>query len=187
MNNTPNFIEIYDNALSQEQCKQIITEFELDKINQEAGKCGDGVVETIKKSTDIIHFINDGSLTSEIITSNLKKPLEDYKTKYPEINLLYYWNVCPDYHIQRYYPNEGYFSPHAEVSDGNVGNRVLVWMFYLNDVDDGGTKFTNYNKIVDAKEGRLVLWSPSWTHTHHGIISSTKTKYIATGWYTFIN
>ena len=29
---TPNFIEIYDDVLSEEQCKQIITEFELDKI-----------------------------------------------------------------------------------------------------------------------------------------------------------
>ena len=65
--------------------------------------------------------------------------------------------------------------------------RVLVWMFYLNDVNDGGTRFTNYNKIINATKGRLVLWTPYWTHTHHGIISRTQTKYIATGWYSFIN
>ena len=72
---TPNFIEIYDDVLSEEQCKQIITEFELDKINQEAGRCGDGVVETIKKSTDIVHDIDDGSLTSSIISSALSLSL----------------------------------------------------------------------------------------------------------------
>ena len=184
---TPNFIEIYDDVLSEEQCKQIIIEFELDKINQEAGRCGDGVVETIKKSTDIVHDIDDGSLTSLIISSALGKPLEDYKKKYPEINQIYWWNICPDFHVQRYYPNEGYFCPHAEVTDTQSGMRVLVWMFYLNDVNDGGTRFTNYNKIINATKGRLVLWTPYWTHTHHGIISSTQTKYIATGWYSFIN
>ena len=183
---TPNFIEIYDDVLSQEQCKQIITEFELDKINQEAGQCGDGVVEIIKKSTDIVHNVDDGSVTSSIILSALNKPLEDYKKKYPEINQIYWWNISPKFHIQRYYPNEGYFYPHAEVTDISSAMRVLVWMFYLNDVNDGGTKFTNYNKIINATKGRLVLWTPYWTHTHHGIISSTQTKYIATGWYSFI-
>ena len=44
MKNTPNFIEIYDDVLSQNQCRQIITEFELDKISQEAGRCGEGVL-----------------------------------------------------------------------------------------------------------------------------------------------
>ena len=73
MNKTPNFIEIYDNALSQEQCRQIITEFELDNISQGAGKCGDGIVDNVKKSTDIIHIIHDSSLASSIIKTNIKK------------------------------------------------------------------------------------------------------------------
>ena len=58
---------------------------------------------------------------------------------------------------------------------------------YLNNVNDGGTRFTNFNIDIEAIEGRLVLWSPYWTHIHHGIISSTKTKYIATGWYSFVD
>ena len=145
-----------------------------------------GFVTNIKKSTDIVHNVDDGSVTSSIILSALNKPLEDYKKKYPEINQIYWWNISPKFHIQRYYPNEGYFYPHAEVTDISSAMRVLVWMFYLNDVNDGGTKFTNYNKIINATKGRLVIWTPYWTHTHHGIISSTQTKYIATGWYSFI-
>ena len=187
MTNTPNFIEIYDNVLSHEQCRQIITEFELDKINQEAGKCGDGVVENVKKSTDIIHILHDDSLSSKIIGSNIGKYLEDYKKKYPEIDNICSWEFHPDYHIQRYKPNEGYYAAHCEVTaPGHFANRVLVWMYYLNNVNNGGTRFTNYDMDIDAKEGRLVMWTPYWTHTHHGIISSTETKYIATGWYSFV-
>ena len=136
MTNTPNFIEIYDNVLSHEQCRQIITEFELDKINQEAGKCGDGVVENVKKSTDIIHYLNDGSLASSIINFALAQPLDHYKKKYPEIDKIATWSFHPDYHVQRYRPNEGYFEPHCEVmGTGYSANRVLVWMYYLNDVN----------------------------------------------------
>mgnify|MGYP001253549513 FL=1 len=58
-------------------------------------------------------------------------------------------------------------------------------MFYLNDVPDGGTNFPTYNMTTDAVEGRLVLWPPYWTHAHHGIVSHTQVKYIATGWFAF--
>ena len=183
---TPNFIEIYDDVLSEEQCTQIITEFELDKINQQAGRCGLGVLEKVKKSTDIIHTIDDNSLTSSIIKSTMVTHLNDYKKKYPEIDAITEWIFYPAYHVQRYKPNEGYFAPHCEVTATSVAYRVLVWMLYLNTINNGGTKFTNYDKTIESKKGRLVLWPAYWTHTHHGIISSTQTKYIATGWFKFL-
>jgi len=59
-------------------------------------------------------------------------------------------------------------------------------MIYLNTVSDGGgTKFTCYDETINAEEGRLVIWPASWTHTHHGCVSPTEHKYIATGWYSF--
>ena len=51
--------------------------------------------------------------------------------------------------------------------------------------DQGGTHFTNYDVTTDAVEGRLVIWPAYWTHTHHGVMSPSQTKYIATGWYEF--
>ena len=58
-------------------------------------------------------------------------------------------------------------------------------MFYLNSVDDGGTLFPLYDIGIKAVEGRLVIWPAYWTHAHRGQISQTKTKYIATGWFSF--
>ena len=52
--------------------------------------------------------------------------------------------------------------------------------------DDGGTKFPQYDLITDAVVGRVVIWTTSWTHFHHGIVSKTQRKYIATGWYSFV-
>ena len=60
----------------------------------------------------------------------------------------------------------------------------MVWMIYLNTVTkDGGTYFSNYDKTINAVQGRLVIWPAYWTHTHRGVISTEQIKYIATGWF----
>ena len=58
-------------------------------------------------------------------------------------------------------------------------------MVYLNSVPDGGTMFMEQDSIIEAKEGRVVIWPAFWTHTHKSQISNTQKKYIATGWYTY--
>ena len=65
-------------------------------------------------------------------------------------------------------------------------DRCLVFMTYLNDVEDGGTSFKYQNINMPAKKGLTVLWPAYWTHTHKGVISFTKEKYIATGWLNYI-
>ena len=39
------------------------------------------------------------------------------------------------------------------------------------------------NLIEEAKKGNLVIWPAEFTHMHKGVISKTKEKYIATGWF----
>ena len=59
-------------------------------------------------------------------------------------------------------------------------------MFYLNTVTDGGgTYWDNYNLLINAVKGRLVIWPAYFTHFHKGIVSKTETKYIATGWFQY--
>ena len=38
---------------------------------------------------------------------------------------------------------------------------------------------------VEAKKGLTLIWPATWTHTHRGIVSNDKEKYIVTGWYSF--
>ena len=74
------------------------------------------------------------------------------------------------------------------VDNTTLGNarRLLVFMTYLNDVDDGGTEFKYQNITTPAKKGLTLIWPAPWTHTHRGQISYTKTKYITTGWFSYI-
>tara|TARA_R100000353_G_scaffold104150_1_gene75257 strand:- start:1474 stop:2079 length:606 start_codon:yes stop_codon:yes gene_type:complete len=187
MKQFPNFISIYDNALTKNECELIINEFESNKDIQVEGKSGNYEIQPkVKKSIDIGYRMNDNSVTSSILSKSLNHHIELYKEEYPDLtNLIYPWECMNLYNIQKYLPKGGYFSRHCEVASIVTSNRVLVWMFYLNTVPNGGTLFPSYEIGTNAVQGRLVLWPAYWTHGHKGQISDTHIKYIATGWHIF--
>ena len=79
--------------------------------------------------------------------------------------------------------NQGFKTWHCENNgDISIINRNLVFMIYLNNVDNGGTDFLYQHHKEEAVAGNLVIWPAFWTHTHRGVISSTDKKYIVTGW-----
>ena len=94
------------------------------------------------------------------------------------------WEMIENYNTQHYKKGEGFFKWHYERgADAEMNwRRSLVFMTYLNDVEDGGTEFLNQNCEVKARKGLTLVWPADWTHTHRGIISQTKEKTIITGW-----
>ena len=69
---------------------------------------------------------------------------------------------------------------------GDVGRRLLVFMTYLNDVEDGGeTEFLYQNLKVKPEKGKTLIWPSEWTHTHRGLTSKSESKFIVTGWFEF--
>ena len=186
-----NFIEVYDNVLTSEMCKEIIHFFDV--APPEIKNWGEtfltqsnlGVNKNVKDSTDITMNFNQWTEPNQIIISALRIYTEKYKEKHTETENVAGWRLTELYNIQKYEPTQGYHFPHCECANGDT-RRILAWMIYLNTVTDkGGTRFTNYDIITDAVEGRLLIWPAYWTHTHHGVASPTQTKYIATGWFEF--
>lgn len=168
-------------------CDDLITFFEEQKQLQVPGKVGYNsgvkVDERVKKSIDI-PLIWDMKI-SQRYTMELQKVLEQYKVKYPESDNVPKY-VIEDVNIQKYPLNGGYYDWHCERSSNPAMNRHLVFMTYLNDVnDEGGTEFKYQELTVTPKKGLTLIWPVDWTHTHRGIPSPTEIKYIATGWYKF--
>ena len=96
------------------------------------------------------------------------------------------WDWTSPYNIQHYKKGEGFYKWHYERMSNNdeEWRRSLVFMTYLNDVDDGGTEFLNQKCEVKARKNLTLIWPSDWTHTHRGVISQTKEKTIITGWIT---
>ena len=185
------FIEVYDNALTPEMCKEIMEFFdgappELKHSGQVYKDSWDiSVDKSYKDSTDVWMNFHNWTEPDKMIASTLLTHIGKYREVHPEIDNVSTWELAELYNIQKYEPEQAYHAPHCECLDGTTP-RILAWMLYLNTVTDkGGTHFTNYDITTDAVEGRLVIWPAYWTHTHHGIASPTQIKYIATGWYEF--
>ena len=178
------FINVYDNALSSEQSKQIIEHFESYK--EYDYKKSEYKKEERECATIGMVFDKDiYEPTNNIIRDALLQYTKEYVKDNPELN-----SVCPfqpyyGFNIQRYKPNQCYHLSHTE-NNGAFYERMMVWSIYLNTVTDGGgTYYTQYDKTIDAVEGRLVIWPAYWTHFHNGVVSKSQTKYIATGWYIY--
>lgn len=91
-------------------------------------------------------------------------------------------DMLSPYNIQWYKPNEGFPKLHCErAHTDEAQHRVLVFMTYLNDVEDGGTLFPSQNIKLEAKKGDTWIWPADFTHPHKGQIVNAH-KYIATGW-----
>tara|TARA_B100000131_G_scaffold155727_1_gene151168 strand:- start:1228 stop:1821 length:594 start_codon:yes stop_codon:yes gene_type:complete len=84
-------------------------------------------------------------------------------------------------------PHEGYHTFHSEVGSLDSLNRYLVWLCYLNDVEEGGeTEFLYQGVKVKPETGKMLIWPAQWTHTHRGNPIYKGEKYYATGWFNYI-
>ena len=189
------FIEVYQNALSDVVCDELIRLFEQNTQLHTDGYAGRKLDPTVKKSREIAldyaHILNTSS--DKVIPwqdpvvkffEQLNTCLESYKEKYSFLQKTGGFLIDGgQINFQRYLPGEGFYEWHCD-SD-NSDDRELVFMCYLNNVPDGGTEFGHGLGSLEARKGDIILWPPHWTHPHRGIISQTQTKYILTGWLTF--
>tara|TARA_B100001778_G_scaffold273193_1_gene235561 strand:- start:45 stop:629 length:585 start_codon:yes stop_codon:yes gene_type:complete len=181
------FLEVYDDTLSKEECDKLIKDFE--DVSPLSGRKFYETGESQQKySTTLYSDTRDGLFKAFNIPTNisLQKGIEAYKEKYSFLNDISLWSCWRYYNIQKYEEGQGYYRLHCEhdSADTSGSYRILAWMIYLNDAECG-TEFPYQNKILDAKAGRLVIWPAAWSHPHKGVTPNKGLKYIATGWYNF--
>ncbi|HCP13571.1 MAG TPA: proline hydroxylase [Planctomycetaceae bacterium] len=92
---------------------------------------------------------------------------------------------------QRYEKSSGgYPYVHSEVypdlPDNEALHRVLLFMFYLNDVEVGGETEFYYQQVrISPRAGRMVIAPAYFTHSHCGHVPQSGHKYILTSWILF--
>lgn len=90
-------------------------------------------------------------------------------------------------HYQRGVGNFGHWHseqyPHPADPSQKSLHRVLLWLLYLNDVEEGGeTEFFYQGVKLKPKKGSLVVAPCGFTHTHRGNIPRSGDKYVLTSW-----
>jgi prolyl 4-hydroxylase len=91
-----------------------------------------------------------------------------------------------DLRIKRYRTGaDEKFEPHYDAADDKC-NRYLVFLWYLNDVLEGGeTEFPDLGLRIAARAGRLLMFPPFWMFQHAGLAPRSNNKYIMSTYLLF--
>lgn len=186
------YIVEYNNSLPKNICESIITKFE-EQENKYPGVTMNGHDSKIKNTTDF-HLMhqknNEWKEIDDLLTDELNKKFNEYiKNLFKDLNKesqIYRFNNVKDrgFQIQKYYKNCGFYNYHHDgYCEPEFGTRILTFLWYLNDVEDGGeTEFFGGKFKIKPEIGKLVLFPCYWTYPHKGCMPKSNDKYIITGW-----
>ena len=188
------FIAIYENAFTKEECTDAIKLFELyhdygytySRYMQEGGNLN------LKDDTSIgvdpcIELDLNSNFIKNFHTRFYEYIYPIYNIQYPVLQSLTK-HKSKRIKIQKTCPTQGYHIWHCEHEANEYQTRLLSWILYLNDVEEGGeTEFLYQSLRFKPKIGTLILFPAYFTHTHRGNPPLSGAKYIATGWIEFLN
>jgi hypothetical protein len=185
------FVGVFENAFSKEYCDGLIKAYDI------AIEAGFGRTRQDEESFSKLQKA-DTQLYNQL--DNIQIPI----TNISEFNEVF-WNKCYPIYEKEFPPLkdsgrhssysfkmqktdlcEGYHVWHYESGNKHLCHRLLAWMLYLNDVDEGGeTEFLYQSMRIKPKQGTLLIWPAAFTHTHRGNPPISNVKYVVTGWTEF--
>jgi hypothetical protein len=201
------YIYYNDNSISKELCNEIIHLYELEPNTEtHVGRIFSGIDITVKNSIDFTIPNNEKwnnvykFLRIELL-ENLKKYLLQlnnklnnvYKNEILSKDLLAcenydYFNLS-DLHfegfiIKKYLQKEGKYIYHNDFGIDYINKkyRIITFLWYLNDVEEGGETVIEDIIYITPNAGKLILFPSSWTFPHTGKVPISSNKYIITGW-----
>lgn len=187
--NINNFIGVYDNYITREECNFAIKLFEdQNKFNNTINRLGSEKASILQKQ-DQQYFVDGRNI--EIWWESLKSMMVNFDLAWHHYventgalgayDTPFYFTQLK---IQKTLPTEGYHVWHLEHGKGfDTEARAFVFSIYLNDVEEGGeTEFLHFSKRVKPKTGRIVIWPAGFPYLHRGNPPLSGEKYILTSW-----
>jgi len=181
------YIYIEPKNLSNEICDEIIEKFNSGEKNQ------------IKKEGVILNEFKiqmhseKWKNIDEILFQHINDKIYYYLRSFIFTNKYFQKIIETDikdsgFKIEHYKKNEGIFEYHLEslhVDENNYpyirGNQILKYIWYLNDVDEGGETEICGNFNIKPEVGKLVMFPATWTYPNKEIVPESNDKYIITG------
>jgi len=197
------FVYEKHNSIPNELCKTIIEYYEGEE-GRYKGITANGIDENIKRSMDFAippncfqnedSKINKWSKITEFLTLQLQENISEYiysLKQHPHFVLDNYkflhakYLTEDTYQIQKYTKGSGKYIYHEDSSiDWEYQRyRVITFLWYLNDVLEGGETEILGDILIKPETGKLLLFPACWTFPHRGKMPISNDKYIITGWF----
>jgi hypothetical protein len=194
------YIYIKENSLPPELCDEIIEYYYEYKDSHYDGETYSGVNKNIKDTRDFLIPTNaeinsKWDKINKILYKELHDNLKIYINNLQNIPEYLFSNNKCDYKlfninylteevfmIQKYEKQKGKYIYHNDFQLKENSYRVITYLWYLNDVEEGGeTEIWNEFKIKPEK-GKLLLFPSHWSVPHCGKMPISSDKIIITGW-----
>lgn len=160
------YIYINNNSLSEEISDEII-----DLYNNDAKK---------ELNNKLIFDIFDKNNICKMLLKELEKNVENYIRYLNTNNIFSITNKLEKMIIQKYKKNE---IIKEEIIDNNLVFSKLFFIWYLNDVEEGGeTEFWNGEYCVKPEIGKLIIFPSCWTFPFKEKIPISCDKYVIKGY-----
>ena len=170
-------IQTYENALDPEICDFLVTVFDNSSHLHES------IINEGKPNFTQFNLTEKSGVTDELnkIHNHIIKKVYKYRDLYYEFvdsRVFPSEHAFEQFRIKRYNTGgEDRFDTHVDVSDYSSSRRFLSFMFYLNDVSEGGDTVFRDKKIT-PKKGSLLVFPPLWMYPHRGDPPISNPKYI---------
>jgi hypothetical protein len=185
-------------SLSKELCEEIIDKYEKEQNLKYQGVTARGLDKNIKDTQDMmIPESKEWEEINQVLSIELQRHVklyieriekgENYKE---ERNFGIEYKHLADkllqennFMIQKYDQKKGRYVYHEDGLTDQKKSRVITYLWYLNDVVEGGeTEFFGGSYHIIPETGKLLLFPAVWCYPHRGNIPVSSCKYIITGW-----
>ncbi|HTA65037.1 MAG TPA: 2OG-Fe(II) oxygenase [Xanthomonadaceae bacterium] len=180
------YVQCFDHALDPAFCAQMIESFE--KLSRLHDRNGRGVITSLTDSSwtelNVSKLADAGML--DLFRGQVFRFLEQYNALLGLTLPIPARERLENLRIKRYFvESHDQFQPHFDALD-YTSNRYLVFLWYLNDVAEGGeTDFPDLGLRVGARAGRLLVFPPYWMFQHAGLPPKSNDKYIISTYLLF--
>lgn len=173
------YIRVYDNTLANDVCDNLVQFFEnnIDNQRKHIRQEYNPMPDSSWRELNLVNYMsNEGHNEFVNILKRYKSIYEDDTGLSPRLP---YSGKLSDLRIKKYAVNgKDRFQAHYDAAE-EMSNRYLVFLWYLNDVEEGGeTEFVDLGMSVSPKKGRLVIFPPYWMYRHEAKIAISNPKYI---------
>jgi len=173
MLNDYNGIEEYKDAFEKEYCNEVIRHFELMRetnitnLQNDIGKNSDErIVFDWAHTQNTFHY--DFGLCKYFYDRMNEIYTTQYVEKYDMLKRSQQ-HTPKGMSVQKTMPHQGYHAWHQETADVGSGARIVTYMLYLNDVNEGGeTEFLYQGIKLKPVAGKLVFFPCGFTFPHRG-------------------
>lgn len=173
----------------------------MDDWQQDCSNIGQVILKATVQYAKLYPFVLTGAISPSILDPQTNQPRtithEDIAKMNDEqieglVRTIY---RLDEINLQRYTKGKGGYHhwhsehfPHPSDQQQKSLHRVLLWLIYLNDIEQGGeTEFFYQQAKISPSQGSLVLAPCTFTHTHRGSIPISNDKYVLASWVMYAN